>query len=393
MGAGFGFVFWVIAARSFSSASVGVASAAVSAVMLLGVISMLGLGTLLIRELPRHPGREPVGWIVAIPYLVPALRSITAGPIGVVAVIAGVAAIAVGNVVDQALIGLLRSDLQLFRNAVLAAGRVALLALVVVLIPGAPTQWILAAWAGAAVASLAVLAGWTLARSGMRRLPRLELGILRGMSGPAAEHHMLNLAIQAPGWMLPVITVAIISAESTASFYTAWMLVGLASFIPVNLTWALYAEGARNPESMGRAMRVTLGLSGISVVGAVLFLIVAGGWILGIFGARYAADGSQALAILSLTLLPVVVKGHFIVLQRVHGRVRLAAAAVAAAAIAEILGAGLGAWAGGVSPRRGDDRRGTAHASSRSQAAPASARPGRGADQRSSRRRAIAGSP
>src|SRR5437879_9806702 len=54
---GFGFAFWWIAARQFSPQSVGLASAAISAMTLLGTFCMLGLGTLLIRELPRQPGK------------------------------------------------------------------------------------------------------------------------------------------------------------------------------------------------------------------------------------------------------------------------------------------------------------------------------------------------
>src|SRR5438132_1175124 len=53
-----GFAYWWVAARQFPPQAVGLASAAVSAMMLLGSICILGLGTLLIGELPRQPGKE-----------------------------------------------------------------------------------------------------------------------------------------------------------------------------------------------------------------------------------------------------------------------------------------------------------------------------------------------
>src|ERR1700730_13873892 len=53
-----GFAYWWIAARQFPPQAVGLASAAVSAMMLLGAIGIFGLGTLLIGELPRQPGKE-----------------------------------------------------------------------------------------------------------------------------------------------------------------------------------------------------------------------------------------------------------------------------------------------------------------------------------------------
>src|SRR5579864_8544794 len=52
-----GFVYWWIAARRFTPEAVGIASASISAMTLLGGLCMLGLGTLLITELPRQPGR------------------------------------------------------------------------------------------------------------------------------------------------------------------------------------------------------------------------------------------------------------------------------------------------------------------------------------------------
>ena len=53
---GLGFVFWWLAARTFSPSEVGFAAAAVSAMTLLGTLGVLGLGTLLIGELPRRAG-------------------------------------------------------------------------------------------------------------------------------------------------------------------------------------------------------------------------------------------------------------------------------------------------------------------------------------------------
>src|SRR6266853_1606802 len=53
-----GFVYWWLAAKQFLPEAIGFASAAISAMTLLGTLSVLGLGTLLIGELPRHSGKE-----------------------------------------------------------------------------------------------------------------------------------------------------------------------------------------------------------------------------------------------------------------------------------------------------------------------------------------------
>ena len=56
--ASIGYVYWWVAVRQFPPAAVGLAAAAVSAMTLLATIGVLGLGTLLIRELPHRPGEE-----------------------------------------------------------------------------------------------------------------------------------------------------------------------------------------------------------------------------------------------------------------------------------------------------------------------------------------------
>src|SRR5690348_9035918 len=52
-----GFAYWTLSARLFSQEAVGYGSAAVSAMTLLGTVGMLGLGTVLIGELPRRKAR------------------------------------------------------------------------------------------------------------------------------------------------------------------------------------------------------------------------------------------------------------------------------------------------------------------------------------------------
>src|SRR3954454_16510959 len=53
-----GVAFWFVAAQHFSQAAVGVAGAAVSAMLLIGFVSSFGLGTLLMGELPRREGAQ-----------------------------------------------------------------------------------------------------------------------------------------------------------------------------------------------------------------------------------------------------------------------------------------------------------------------------------------------
>src|SRR5579863_5848590 len=129
-----GFVYWWVAARRFPPEAIGIASASISAMTLLGNFCMLGLGTLLITELPRQPGREgslistalvvvgAIGGIVGLafaviaPYLIAGFSPLHASITNSITFAVGVSLFAITLVLDQALIGLLRGELQFWRN-------------------------------------------------------------------------------------------------------------------------------------------------------------------------------------------------------------------------------------------------------------------------------------
>ena len=74
---GLGYVFWWVAARFFQPEDVGLASAAISAMMLLGTIGVLGLGYLLIGELPQRP--ENGGSLISPALVITGLASLVLG--------------------------------------------------------------------------------------------------------------------------------------------------------------------------------------------------------------------------------------------------------------------------------------------------------------------------
>ena len=126
-----GFAYWWLAARYFSPEAVGLASASISAMTLIATSSILGLGTLLIGELPRQPGREGplisaalilvggvggcLGIVFALiaPFVSADFQTLRASIEDIVLFAAGVSLTAITLVLDQAFIGLLRGELQL----------------------------------------------------------------------------------------------------------------------------------------------------------------------------------------------------------------------------------------------------------------------------------------
>lgn len=133
-----GFAYWWVAARFFSRSAIGLATDLVSVMSFLGTLAMLGLGTLLTGELPRQRGKEwalingalivvgGAGIIAGViftflaPFISPELASVGRTFPNIAFFSLGVGFTALTLVLDQALIGIMRGGLQLWRNSLFA---------------------------------------------------------------------------------------------------------------------------------------------------------------------------------------------------------------------------------------------------------------------------------
>jgi O-antigen/teichoic acid export membrane protein len=355
-----GFAYWWLAARTAPAEAVGQASAAVSAMTLIGTIGMSGMGTMLISDLPRLAGRRwdlvstcllvagaaatagGLAYVLLAHLAVPGLRQALGGPATTVLLVAGIALNAMTLVLDEALVGLLAGPLQLMRNAWFSAVKLALLG-GLALLPFAPTGGeLLLCWVAGMVLSVAVL-GRALRRRGMIDSLRPRLDLLRGRGRATFDHNLLNLATYLPRAALPLVVTAVLSAEANASFYTAFMVTSFLAMVPGNVALTLFAVASGDRAALRSKVRMGLlvCLGGGLPVSVVVALAAAP--IMSIFGARYAASAGAALSILALTYVPFVFHHLFLAISRVQNRVRQAGVFSVFAGLAELAAA----WYGG----------------------------------------------
>jgi O-antigen/teichoic acid export membrane protein len=361
---GLGFVYWWYTARFFAPAAVGLASAAIASMLLLGTLGVLGLGTLLMGELPRQPTRSGallstallvagsagfllgLGYAYLAPVFAPDLAVLASTPGIAVLFAAGVALTAGVIVLDQGLIGMLLGGVQLQRNILFAAGKLVLLVGGVVGLGIASGVGILATWIGGIALSLIVLVQALARQPALRKHWVPDARLLRQLRGSALAHHTLNLALQAPGLLLPVVVTALYSAALNASFYVAWMIVGLAFVAPLALTNVLYTVSAAQPARLPAFLRLSLGGSLLAGLCASGVLLISASWVLGLFGAEYAAEAAPCLRILVLGVFPATIKQHYVALARLHQRIGSILPLVIGGSVLELLLAVVGAWQG-----------------------------------------------
>jgi O-antigen/teichoic acid export membrane protein len=361
----FGYGYWWLAARQFAPEDVGVASAAVSAMTLLGTLCMLGLGTLLIRELPRHPGHEGalisaalllvgifgafVGLIFAliVPSFSSNLLSLRATIFTILLFASGVGFATINLVFDQVLIGLLRGEIQLWRNLLFAGAKLAALAVVGFWLFQQGAVVIYLTWVLGDIFSLGALAVWK--KKWIRHIVKPQWSLLRRLGGGALQHHLLNLLHMGPNMALPLLVTILISATMNAHFYIGFLIADVVYVVPLSLVTALYAVSSAQPQLLARKVRLTIGLALLVCVVADIVLFFGAKIVLELFGSGYAEQGLWSMRFLALAAFPFSIKELYLVISRIYDRMKYALIPMTASAIFEVIAAVIGARLGDIS--------------------------------------------
>jgi O-antigen/teichoic acid export membrane protein len=356
-----GFVYWWVAARRFSLEAVGLASAAVSAMSLLATLCLLGLGTLLITEIPRRKGEEAslvstalivvgvlsetVGVLFAL--IAPAIsrdfQPLRDSPLAVLLFASGVCLTALTLLLDQVFIALLRSSVVFWRNLTWSVVKLGTLFVISLWLGQVTGMTIYTTWAMGNLISLLPLAGfiWQRKRPGRSYAP--QWGLLRKLGTDALLHHILNLIVQSPMLALPIVVTILLSASVNAWFYMASLIATFLFALTVSLTIVLHATNPLEPLMLRQKTRMTISVATAVSSAAGGVLIIGAPWILSLFGPGYAEHALWSLRVLALGAFPLIIKNHYLAIARVQKLIAQAIVPLTLGAILELGIAALGA--------------------------------------------------
>jgi O-antigen/teichoic acid export membrane protein len=261
----------------------------------------------------------------------------------------GVSLTAITFVLDQALIGLLRGELQFWHNTLFAVAKLAALFAANLWLSHTVGLTIYTTWAVGNALSLASLAGFAvLKRGGFRSTPWPEWGLLRKLGPPALQHHLLALTLQVPTLALPVLVTILFSATTNAWFYVSWMVAGFLFVVPTTITTALYAVVSGKPTALVHKTWLALSLALVASMLAACISLFGAKQVLSLFGHVYVEQAASSLRILSLGSFPMMIKHHYGAVCRIQDRMAHATLLIIAGGLLELGLAALGACLGGL---------------------------------------------
>jgi O-antigen/teichoic acid export membrane protein len=329
-----GFVFWTVAARFYTTDDVGVASAMISAMMLLSNLSGLGLVTGLIRFLPGASDTRDwmldssitlvtlvsilavIIFLVGLPLWSPALTFMYGQPVVLIGFVLFVVSFALARVVTWVFVA--------YR-----AAHFTLLCSVITSVLKLPFPILLAAFYGpfGIFAAVGLAATVTLGIALMRLLPTVQSGyvprlrmrgeLLRALVPYSIGNQIAALLAQAPQIILPIMVLNVLGAKESAYSYVTWMLANVLFTISGAISTSTFAEGSNQETSVKGNVQSALGLTALLSAPAILLTLIVGDRLLLFFGREYARNGASLLGLLALSALPVGVNNIYFAIKRV----------------------------------------------------------------------------
>ena len=336
-----GLVYWVVAARTYSLAAVGVSAALISAMTLLANLAQVNLKSALNRFLPtagdttaRFVTRSyavalGASAVVSVIFLAgldlwsPRLRFLSERPGLALWFVASTMAWTIFVLQDSVFAGIRQAGWVPVENLVYAVTKIVLL---VVLVAIAPTLGAFVAWTLpllALVVPLNLLLFRRLIPRHVRATRGQEQTVAAGqVARYVAADYAAYLILTVTTGALPLIVLGVLGPEASAYYFVSWSIAYALYLIAAGMGVSMIAEASLDPSLLRAHSRRTVLETARLTVPAVAVVVVAAPLILGLLGGDYSRESVVLLRLLALSALPWMIFVTYTNVARVQRRMR-----------------------------------------------------------------------
>jgi len=331
----FGFFFWIINARLFSTEQVGLATTLISVMGLITSFSLLGLNTGLIRYLPKSDRKNDK---ISTCFSVTALATIAISVIFLLGLktfsprllfireslpytlffIFFMVISSLSNILESVFIAFRNTKFVFIQNTVFSISKLVLPFSLVTL----GTYGIFSSWMIALTISLGVSFVILITKFSYKPQPIIHKNIIKEIGRFSFGNYIASFLAGLPIMVLPLMITNMINPETTAHYYMAMMIASLLFIIPVATTQSLFAEGSHDGQELKQHVKKALKIIILILVPAILISAVFGKYILLAFGESYSTEGFIFLQILSLSGIFIGINSIFVTILKVKRQIR-----------------------------------------------------------------------
>lgn len=332
-----GALYWIIAARFYSTEVTGINAAAISTMIFLSTAARFYLDGVLIRFLPR--AGKAAAHLIQHAYLIGGLASAVIGAIFLVglnlwaptlgflretpglAIMFLAATIASCIFVEQdgALVGLRQAHWVPVENILFASAKIVLLVAFAKPLPqsGIMFSWIIPLMITLVPVNLLIF---------RKLVPRHIQESSETDAAPAASqiaHYAGGLYAgyifsAASLRLMPLVVLQVVGSHSAAYFTLPWMIVTSLQMVIPSMMGSLTVEASRDPSKIVKYSRAAFAQTALLMTPMILILFLGGPALLHLFGKSYAAEAGVLLRLLTLATLPQIITALYFGIARVH---------------------------------------------------------------------------
>jgi len=349
--AGFGFFFWILAARFYTVEEVGLGSAILSAIWLISIFSSLGFDVGLIRYLPDEKDKSRmINSCFTVSGLIALLLSVVfilglhiwSPALMILQEYTFFKVVFVMYAVSLTLFGLQSRVFVAFRLAKYSfiqgiIGMVRILILPFLVALGAFGVFLSACLANI----IALIIGNILILkviSTYRPVPVINKRMINDMIYYSFGNNIANILYFLPSAVLPLMVVEVLGKEINAYFYVAWATSTILIMISYTTSISLFAEGTLLPDELRRNVIKSLKFIYIILIPLIIVIFIFGKYILLVYGKSYADNAFDVQLLLCIGSIPHSINVVYVAIMRVKKNIMPVIIIYGAIAVLTILG-------------------------------------------------------
>lgn len=324
--AGFGFIFWMLAAKMYSPEDVGIATALISSMALLVLISRFGLDSSIIRFFPINDKSRIFNTCV----IITTFFAVLFGVIFIIGVDTFSPELYILKIPFNAafyLIFLATSSIIALSTISFVAIRKAVFQFLQSIVVGSRILFLIPLMTFGAIGIFGavgisfifafLLALFLLAKSGIRLGFIIDREFLNEAFNFSAGNYLAGIFTMGPNFILPILVMNTLGAENAAYYYIAYSISALLFVIPNSISMSLFVEGSHGEALKKNVMRSLVAIFSI-LLPAIIILYVVGGSVLGVVGADYATNGLRLLRMMVVANIFVSINFIYLSIMRIQ---------------------------------------------------------------------------
>lgn len=310
----FGFVFWIINARLFSTQDVGIATTMVSTAGFISGFSLLGLKNSLIRYLPQSLTRNnkintsfnivtlvsiilSFAFVVAAPVLSKELTFLRNNLLYLFLFVIFLSSFSLNQIQEGIFVAYRSTGYVLIKDILWGLTKIIL----PILLFSFGAFGIFSAFSFGSVISL--LFGFYILKIKFNYKASLIINkhTVKHVGKFSFSNYLGLFLAEVPYFVLPLIILNRLGAEEAAFYYIAMQIAGILFIIPSAVNQSLFAEGSQEEGKTKTHLINSLKFNFMLLIPLILLIIIFGGYVLQIFGKHYSENALTFLQILAVS--------------------------------------------------------------------------------------------